>query len=639
MTGKKEFVSPPWLAPALLVAAIALAYANSLRAPFLFDDAAAVLNNPTIRSLASLDVLRPPADGSTTTGRPLVNFSFALNHALSGENPWSYHALNLAIHCAAALTLMGLVRRTLLLARGRSLLAGDSKTLSSPSPASRLLPADHATAAFIALLWALHPLQTESVVCVAQRTEVLCGLFFLLTLYAFARASEMGGHVPVPAFRRHLWLVLSVIASLLGMASKEVMVTAPVVVLLYDRTFVAGTFAAAWRARRGYYAALAATWLLLAALVFQSGGARGVAAGFDLGVSPWSYLLKQCEALVLYLRLAVWPHPLVLDYGTAVARSVAEVWWQGLIIVALLAGTVWALVRKPVAGFLGGCFFLILAPSSSFVPLVTQTMAEHRMYLPLAALVVGAAFGLHARWPAATRFALPALALVFGVATHARNRDYRDALTIWSTTVADYPSSARAHHNLALVLHPLSRPAEAHTHFARAVELDPAYVTAWSNWAVALLSDRRLDEAIRCFERALSLAPRGDGSAAKLAQPLADAHVELARLLERERRTAEAETHYATALQLAPDHATAHAQLGLLFARTERLDDAARHLREAVRLSPADASAHANLGNVLLLQGQPREALEHYEAALRLRPDDARLRESLRTAREALRAP
>ena len=115
MTAKKEFVPPSWLAPVLLVAAIILAYANALRAPFLFDDADAVLNNPTIRSLASLDVLRPPVDGSTTTGRPIVNLSFALNYAVSGENVWSYHTLNLAIHAAAALLLFGLVRCTLLL--------------------------------------------------------------------------------------------------------------------------------------------------------------------------------------------------------------------------------------------------------------------------------------------------------------------------------------------------------------------------------------------------------------------------------------------------------------------------------------------------------------------------------------------
>jgi hypothetical protein len=103
-----------WLPAACLVLAIAASYWNTLDAPFLFDDAGAVVHNPTIRRLFSFAVLQPPADGSTTTGRPVVNASFALNYALRGENVRSYHALNLAIHALAALLLLGIVRRTLL---------------------------------------------------------------------------------------------------------------------------------------------------------------------------------------------------------------------------------------------------------------------------------------------------------------------------------------------------------------------------------------------------------------------------------------------------------------------------------------------------------------------------------------------
>ena len=294
---------PSWLAPLALTFAVALVYANSLSAPFLFDDAGAVLGNPTIRSLASLAVFNPPADGSTTTGRPLVNLSYALNYALGGEHVVGYRVVNVAIHALAALTLFGLLRRTFSCVRGRGPLAGD---VSASSRASALLPSSFnpdVAALTIAALWALHPLQTESVVCIAQRTESLCGLFYLLTLYAFARAtipSEGGARCPQSA-----WLVVSVGSCLLGMGAKEVMVTAPLVVLLYDRTFVAGTFAGALRVRRGYYAALVGTWLLLAFLVLQNSGARGASAGFGLGVTPWTYLLTQADALVRYLGLTL----------------------------------------------------------------------------------------------------------------------------------------------------------------------------------------------------------------------------------------------------------------------------------------------------------------------------------------------
>lgn len=659
----------PGLAAAGLVAAVVLAYSLSLRAPFLFDDAGAVVNNPTIRQLWSFDVVRPPTDGSTTTGRPLVNLSFALNYALSGERVWSYHALNLAIHALAALTLMGLVRRTLI----------------GPVLRERFGHAAPGLAMLIALLWALHPLQTESVVCIAQRTESLCGLFYLLTLYAFIRGAEPG----VPSRK---WLVLSVASCLLGMGTKEVMVTAPLIVLLYDRTFLGGSLAAAWRRHGRFFTALAATWVLLAWLVWQAGGARGASAGFGLGVSWWSYLLKQCEAIVLYLKLSFWPNPLVLDYGTAGVDSIAEVWWEGTAVLALLAGSVWALRCKPVLGFAGAWFFVILAPSSSVVPLVTQTMAEHRMYLPLAACVTLLVLALYSRLGSRVPYLMGALAVAFGGVTAVRNHDYRDALALWTDNVASYPGSARAHNNLALALQQQGRSEEARANFARAVQLQPGYVSAHYNWGVTLLQQQRLADAVVQFEAALRFAPlhadahvnlgnalvgldrgmealahyqaalrlkpgpdvhydlgltlanlgRDDEASAHLRTALEgradlpEAHFRLGRLAERAGNGPGAEMHYAETLRLAPAHAAAHARLGLLLARSDRLTAAAEHLRAAVRLKPGDADAQANLGNLLLLQGDAREALARYEEALRLRPEDARLRESVRLAREAL---
>ncbi len=581
---------PSWLAPLALTFAVALVYANSLSAPFLFDDAGAVLGNSTIRSLASFAVFNPPADGSTTTGRPLVNLSYALNYALGGEHVVGYRVVNVAIHALAALTLFGLLRRTFSCVRGRGPLAGD---VSASSRASALLPSSFnpdVAALTIAALWALHPLQTESVVCIAQRTESLCGLFYLLTLYAFARAtipSEGGARCPQRA-----WLVVSVGSCLLGMAAKEVMVTAPLVVLLYDRTFVAGTFAGALRVRRGYYAALAGTWLLLAFLVLQNSGARGASAGFGLGVTPWTYLLTQADALVRYLGLTLWPHPLVLDYGTGVAGALAEVWWQGVIVLMLLAATVWALVRRPVLGFVGAWFFLILAPSSSFVPLVAQTMAEHRMYLPLAAVLTVATLALFRfsgalRWPFVV-----AVVASSAVVTAVRNRDYRDAIAIWSDTVAHAPPHSRAFTNLGSAYVAAGRPAEALMPLDRALALNPADYSAQRNRALALLALGRADEAAVIFT---ALPAREPGEAAE------------------------------------------YFELGNAYAREGKFPEAAAAYTRTATLDPAHFAARANLGNALLAAGRAAEAIAAYESALRLRPSDARLLENLALARDAAR--
>ncbi len=236
------------LAAGLLVLATAAAFSSSFAGAFVFDDEYAITENPSIRQLWPIwPTLSPPRHGETVTGRPLLNFSLAINYAISGEGVWSYHAANLAIHVLAALLLFGVVRRTLLLPTMRDRWGGAALPL----------------ALIIALLWAVHPLQTESVTYIVQRAESLMGLFYLLTLYCFIRGAGSARGV--------YWYVGSVSACLSGMAVKEVMISAPLIVLLYDRTFCAGSFRGALRHRDGYYLGLAGTWALLGWLVVSMG--------------------------------------------------------------------------------------------------------------------------------------------------------------------------------------------------------------------------------------------------------------------------------------------------------------------------------------------------------------------------------
>ena len=209
-----------FVAVAVIVAAIAGVYWNSLSAPFLFDDTLAIEQNNSIRQLWPLShVFSPPSDGSGVTGRPIVNLSLALNYAWSGLNVTSYHVVNLVIHALAAAALFGLVRRSLLRPALRGRFTADAAWWIATA---------------VALLWALHPLQTETVTCVVQRTEALVALFYLLTLYLFVRGVE--------ASEPRAWHAAALVACMLGMASKEVMASAPLVVLLFDRTFFAGSF-------------------------------------------------------------------------------------------------------------------------------------------------------------------------------------------------------------------------------------------------------------------------------------------------------------------------------------------------------------------------------------------------------------
>ena len=236
------------------------------------------------------------------------------------------------------------------------------------------------------------------------------------------------------------------------MACKETMVVAPVVVLLYDRTFTFGSFREALRGRGWYYAALCATWLVLVALLWSS--PRGDSAGFaGASVSPWTYLLNQSEMIVRYLRLAFWPRGLVLDYGEPLHVTFADVAPYAIAVAALLAATIIALVRNPPLGFLGAWFFLTLAPTSSILPISTEVGAERRMYLPLMAIVaavvvdrrgfVGAR--VHGSRPAHPRTGAPAnlafavLAVLLSLGTVQRNREYlsgADAVAVRPGSVA-----------------------------------------------------------------------------------------------------------------------------------------------------------------------------------------------------------
>jgi len=281
------------LGGALLILAALAVYRNSFAGPFIFDDALSIQENATIRHLWPIwQPLSPPHDGFiTVAGRPIINLSLAVNYAGGGYDVWGYHALNLAVHILAGLALFGIVRRTLLRPRfnGRFDAVADGLAFA------------------VALLWMVHPLQTESVTYIVQRAESIMGLFYLLTLYFFIRGADSA--------RSRWWYVLCVIACALGMASKEVMASAPLMVMLYDRTFVSGSFRETWRRHWKLYVALAGTWVVLGYLMFFTANYGNDLANTRLQwVGRWAYLLTEPGVILHYLQLSVWPHPLCFDY-------------------------------------------------------------------------------------------------------------------------------------------------------------------------------------------------------------------------------------------------------------------------------------------------------------------------------------
>jgi len=589
----------PVLAIIILIAAALGVYANSLEGPFIFDDFLSIPQNASLRSLAT--ALSPPGGGETVTGRPILNLTFALNHALGGEDVWGYHVTNLLIHLLAGLTLFGLIRRTLALPR--------------PGTSTPLMEQEEArwTAFAAALLWLVHPLQTESVTYIVQRAESLMGLFYLLTLYAFLRGST--GRHPLA------WHTLGTIVCLLGMGTKEVMVSAPVMVLLYDRCFLSGGLLPALRLRGWFHLALAMTWVPLAWLVLHAGN-RGGSSGFGAGVGFWTYVSTQFEAVTHYLRLTVWPHPLILDYGVQWTQSTREILPHACIVALILAATLFAWIRRPSLGFLLVLFWALLAPTS-LIPGGRQTLAEHRLYLALAPVLLLLILGLRSLLRRRVWLLAGAAAVALSILTTQRNNDYRSSLAIWRDTAEKRPGNAAAQNNYATLLMEAGTPEEALTHYLEAARLDPTFADAHFNAANVLKQLGRSQEALPFFERALALQP-GDPAM----------HNEYGLALITTQRLQEAVAQFQTAIRLRPSMANAHHNLARLLAAAERLPEAQTELELALKANPGEPELQDDLGMVLAMQGRIREALPHFEEAVRLTPNKAQAHLNLAMALE-----
>jgi tetratricopeptide (TPR) repeat protein len=568
----------PLIVPAALVLLVAIAtYANGLTAPFLWDDDPAIVTNQSIRgSLA--DALVPPLE-TPVAGRPTVNATFAVNYGLGGLDTTGYHVLNLAVLAASALLLFGIVRRTLSSRRlFRSAVFSDGVALVA------------------ALTWMVHPLLSETVDYVTQRSESMMGLFFLLTLYAAIRARDG---------RRSLgWEVVSIASCALGMATKESMVTAPIAVVLYDLVFEFDSLRDALTSRRLLYAGLAVTWLELGLIMWR--WPRSTVGGTAVG--PWTYLMNQAQMISRYLALAVWPHWLVIDYGLPRALAVREVVAKGAVIVALAAAAAFALRRWPAVGFLGVMFFLTLAPTSSIVPITTEVGAERRMYLPLAALVVlavtlAAVFvervrqrsPRHARTIVGAAVAVSAAIIAaLAVRTVSRNRDYETPIRLWESTVARRPQG-RARFALANQLVDAGRHDEAIVLLREAVADFP---DARAGLGTELLVMGRFQEGIDVLETFLEVNPTAPNRAP--ARPLiASGYRALAEQSLRRQQPAQAAEQARAALQFDPQNSDAHNVLGVALASQGQLEQAVKEFQTALRIDPQHSQARNNLAHAM----------------------------------------
>ena len=507
----------------------------------------------------------------------------------------------------------------------------------------------------------MHPLTTDAVTYVTQRTESLMALCYLITLYASLRGHrESATHDGRSTI---LWQAVAVAACAFGMGVKESMVTAPVVVALFDRVFLFDSFRAAIAVRWRLYVSLALTWLVL---VFQVATTpRAGSAGFGTGISVWTYLLNQSVMIVRYLRLAAWPTDLVINYGPPVPYALADVLPHAAVVVALLVLTVVAFRRSAAAGFLGLWVFITLAPSSSFVPIATEVGAERRMYLPLMAVVTGIVVGLYSSSAVRKRLSprlaglvLAIFAVVLGALTVRRNTEHHSWMTLAQTTLERWPtdvaraavggelsrlrrdeealpllrigarSDVRARYNFGITLFNLKRYSEAIRELEVLVTEHPMREEVpWSRrvmgHAYARLS--RWPEAIEQLRMTLAMTPH-DAEARRL---LVDAYNSLGVDLAQRQSFGEAITQFRNALIYDEQNPSARYNLATALFDAGQMQDAFAEAERALAVNPSNADAHHLVGKLLALQGRLTESIASFETAVKLRPDDAVIREDL----------
>lgn len=554
------------LLPLLIVVPALFAYRNSFDGVFVFDDRPSIVDNPYIRNDAPWahpwKAMQAPRN-ITVSGRPVASFTFAMNYALAPDasknvfdppapgslasslpfqqNVWGYHAANLAIHLIATLLLFGIVRRT----------------VTSPI-----------VAAAAAMVWSVHPLTTGAVTYIVQRVESLMAMFLLLTLYCAIRA-----------WSDKRWAVPAVVACALGMGTKEAMVGAPLIVIAWDWVFTRHSLRRLLRERWTLYVALGTTWLLLGALVAMD--ARPLSSGFHFPEWPWTtYFLTQTGVIVRYLRLAFWPDPLVLDYDVRQVTSFPQVALQFVLLSAAFALGLWGFVRRKAWAFSILAVFILLAPTSSVLPIVTEIAAEHRMYLPLA-LIVATLMSLKSpefqdASPRRATVIIAAIAIAvtipLAMATYARNNVYASDTGIWFDTIQKQPKNARARNNYASDLLKSGQSKAAEGHLQIAVTESPNFAEAHANLGVALATEGRTAEALPHFERALEINPF-----------YTDAYHNIAEAYGANNQLAKAVKYFLKALDQRPDDVALLNKAAWILATA--IDPAARDGKEALVLA------------------------------------------------------
>ena len=575
----------------LLVAATVAVFWQVRGHGFVYhDDDVYVYENPHVQAgLTGESVRWAFTTGHFANWHPVTWLSHMLDCRLYGVNPGPHHATSMLFHVANTVLLFLVLRR----------MTGESWR-----------------SAFVAALFALHPLHVEPVAWISSRKDVLSGFFFMLTMLAYAR------YVERPGVLRYVLVALSFA---LGLMSKPMLVTLPFVLLLVDywplgrvdrELSVAGTkFLAYWRLIREKLPllALAGASSVVTYVVMRRGGGVG-----SLNLTFRVRVMNAMVAYVSYIGKMFWPRRLASIYphpGDSI-----PLWWAAgaVLLLACASAAVVRFARRQPYLFVGWFWYVgTLVPVIGLVQVGYHAMADRYTYVPLIGLFIMVSWGipdLVARWRhRRVVLTVPALSALSALMVGAwfQVSYWRDSVVLFEHAISVTSDNDAAHTHLGMVFLQQEKLDEAREQFAEAVRINPEQYAGWSNLGVVMRRQRELDESVACFSEALRIKP-----------DFAAAHNNLGMALSAQGKLDAAVDHYRRALEIDPNYITAYCNLGRALLAKGALEEAAASFSEAVALDPSCAEAYCGLGSVLLRQGKTEQAIEQLSQALRIDPDN-----------------
>jgi len=607
-------------------------YSQTIEAPFVFDDSPRIQENRHIRltELSPKDIVKAGFKSSRT--RPVAFITFALNYYFGQYDPAGYHIVNILIHLLSGFFLFLFIRATF------------------KTPALREQYHHPDLIAFLAaLIWLAHPVQTQSVTYIVQRMNSMASMLFVLSFWSYVKGRLAHGNR-----KKWLWYMGSTLIWLVSLGCKQITVTLPVLVFIYEWYFFQD-LSKDWFKRSLKWVLGITVCIAIIALIYTDFNPLEKLSRFrDFSKNEFTITqraLTQLRVVIYYISLLFYPHPsrLNLDYDFPLSYSLVNPITTLLslfIILGLVLLSVYLAKRQRLISFCILWFFGNLVIESSVIPLAL--IFEHRIYMPSMFVFLLIVILLYRYIKPAWLTAVIACTLVALCSywTFERNIVWQDELALWTDCSRKSPNKARPYTNMGKALIDIERYDEALSNFLKAIQknpnsqeaqynlgvlyekqgdpnksieqfrktlqINPNFVKAHNNLGVWLLKQNQTEEAIIHFQKALKIDP-----------DLAAAHVNLGLALSEQDKLNAAVIHYRKALQISSNLPRAQFQLGAALVRQGRTEQGLHHIKRTLEIDPDHSEAHNNLGGHLLQEGKIDEALGHFNAALKAKPDMA----------------